>query len=85
MGLFLLPTVLGLIGASRFAATVPLATFQSPRIGGRIHGLFLMLGTVAVLLGFVAGVMYLVQSYRLKQKLRTLQQLRLPAQLADSP
>jgi len=79
MGLFLLPAVLGLLGASRFAATVPLATFQAPRVWGRIHGLFLMLGTVAVLLGFVAGVMYLVQSYRLKHKLRTSQHLRLPS------
>ena len=69
MGLFLLPVVLGLIGASRFATTVPLATFQAPRFWGRAHGLFLMLGTVAVLLGFVAGIMYLVQSYRLKHKL----------------
>lgn len=32
MGLFLLPAVLGLIGASTFAATAPLATFQAPRV-----------------------------------------------------
>ena len=79
MGLFLLPAVLGLIGASTFAATVPLATFQAPRVWGRIHGLFLMLGTVAVLLGFVAGLMYLLQSYRLKHKLRTWEHFRLPS------
>lgn len=79
MGLFLLPAVLGLIAASRFAATVPLATFQAPRVWGRIHGLFLMAGTVAVLLGFVAGLMYLVQSYRLKNKLASSDGLRLPS------
>jgi len=79
MGLFLLPVVLGLIGASRYAATVPLATFQSPRAWGRIHGVLLMLGTVAVLLGFVAGLMYLIQSYRLKHKLSTHSALRLPS------
>ena len=79
MGLFLLPAVLGLIGASRFATDVPLATFQAPRVWGRIHGLFLMLGTVAVLLGFVAGLMYLIQSYRLKRKMRTWEHLRLPS------
>jgi ABC-type uncharacterized transport system permease subunit len=38
-----------------------------------------MLGTVAVLLGFVAGVMYLVQSYRLKHKLPTGERFRLPS------
>ncbi len=79
MGLFLLPTVLGLIGASRFATTVPLATFQAPRFWGRIHGLFLMLGTVAVLLGFVAGLMYLLQSNRLKRKQTPNRGLRLPS------
>jgi len=79
MGLFLLPAVLGLIGASRFATTVPLATFQAPRVWGRIHGFFLMFGTVAVLLGFIAGLMYLIQSYRLKHKLRTWEHLRLPS------
>jgi len=79
MGLFLMPAVLGLIGASRFATTVPLASFQAPRFWGQIHGLFLMLGTVAVLLGFLAGLMYLLQSYRLKHKLRTWEHLRLPS------
>jgi len=79
MGLFLLPVVLGLIGASRLATTVPLATFQAPRVWGRIHGLFLMFGTVAVLLGFVAGLMYLIQSYRLKRKLAANTGLRLPS------
>jgi ABC-type uncharacterized transport system permease subunit len=79
MGLFLLPAVLALVGASQFASTVPLATFQAPRVWGRIHGLLLMLGTVAVLLGFLAGLMYLLQSYRLKHKLRTWEHLRLPS------
>ena len=79
MGLFLLPAVLCLIGASRFATTTPLATFQAPRVWGQIHGLFLMLGTVAVLLGFVAGLMYLIQSYRLRRKLSGGDRLRLPS------
>ena len=79
MGLFLLPAVLGLIGASRFATSVPLATFQAPRFWGRLHGLFLMLGTVAVLLGFVAGLMYLLQSYRLKHRSSVVDKLRLPS------
>jgi len=79
MGLFLLPVVLALVGASYFAATVPLATYQAPRIWGRIHGVFLMLGTVAVLLGFVTGLMYLLQSHRLKHKWSFGEHLRLPS------
>src|SRR6185437_4421207 len=40
---------------------------------------FLLLGTVAVLVGFVAGVMHLVQSYRLKHKLPVTQGFQLPS------
>jgi ABC-type uncharacterized transport system permease subunit len=79
MGLFLLPITLGLIAAAYFASTEPIATFQAPRVWGLLHGVFLMLGTVAVLLGFVAGVMYLVQSYRLKHKLPTGERFHLPS------
>jgi ABC-type uncharacterized transport system permease subunit len=79
MGLFLLPAVFALIGGALFASDTPLATFQAPRLWGRVHGVFLMLGTVAVLLGFLAGLMYLIQSYRLKHKVATSGFLRLPS------
>jgi ABC-type uncharacterized transport system permease subunit len=79
MGLFLLPVTLGLIAAARWASTEPLASFAAPRFWGRVHGIFLMLGTVAVLLGFVAGLMYLVQSYRLKHKSPAAERFRLPS------
>jgi ABC-type uncharacterized transport system permease subunit len=79
MGLFILPITLALIAAAYFASTQPIATFQAPRVWGLLHGVFLMLGTVAVLLGFVAGVMYLVQSYRLKHKLPVGERFRLPS------
>jgi ABC-type uncharacterized transport system permease subunit len=79
MGLFLLPVTLGLIAAARWASTEPLASFAAPRFWGRVHGIFLMLGTVAVLLGFVAGLMYLVQSYRLKHKSPAPERFRLPS------
>ncbi|MCG8449584.1 MAG: cytochrome c biogenesis protein CcsA [Pirellulales bacterium] len=79
MGLFLLPAVLAVVAGAQFASTTPLATFQAPRLWGRIHGVFLMLGTVAVLLGFLAGLMYLIQSYRLKHKTATSQGLKLPS------
>jgi len=79
VGLFVLPVVLGVIGSSLLATTEPLATFQSPRIWGQVHGIFLMLGTVVVLLGFLAGLMYLIQSYRLKRKLPNHDRFRLPS------
>ncbi len=79
MGLFLLPAVLALVGISRFATKTPLATFQAPRVWGQVHGVLLMLGTVTVLLGFLAGLMYLIQSYRLKHKLPTRGRLQLPS------
>jgi ABC-type uncharacterized transport system permease subunit len=79
MGLFLLPITLALSAAARFASKEPLVSANVPRIWAQLHGIFLMLGTVAVLLGFVAGVMYLVQSYWLKHKLPTSERFRLPS------
>lgn len=80
LGVFLLPAVLALIGVSLFAATEPLASFEAPRVWGLVHGVFLLLGTVAVLLGFLSGIMYLLQSYRLKHKTASSNDaLRLPS------
>jgi len=44
-----------------------------------VHGTSLMLATVAVLVGFAAGLMYLAQDHRLKRKLPPLRGLRLPS------
>ena len=79
LGLFLLPGVLGLIGAATLASSQPLAAYEAPRVWGLAHGVFLMLGTIAVLVGFFAGAMYLIQSYRLKRKLPAPAGLRLPS------
>jgi len=79
IGLFLLPGVLGLVGASTLASAEPLATFQAPRVWGRVHGVFLLVGTTAVLVGFIAGLMYLIQSYRLKHKKSLPERFRLPS------
>ena len=69
IGLFLLPLVLALFGLSQFADQQPFPQSHAGQIWGTIHGIFLLLGVVAVSIGFVAGVMYLIQSYRLKHKL----------------
>ncbi|MBX3425638.1 MAG: hypothetical protein KF688_08165 [Pirellulales bacterium] len=79
LALFLLPATLSLIGASLVADAEPLASFAASRFWGRTHGVLLMLGSVAVLLGFIAGLMYLLQSWRLKRKAHPLGELRLPS------
>ncbi len=69
VGLYLWPLVLGLIGAATwFADRRPVAQEPALRVWGMLHGIFLLLGTVTVMVGFVAGLMYLVQASRLKKK-----------------
>lgn len=79
LGLFQLPGVLALVGASTLASTRPLAPEEAPRIWGLAHGMFLLLGTVAVIVGFFAGIMYLLHSRRLKRKLPPKAGFRLPS------
>ncbi|MFV2066086.1 MAG: cytochrome c biogenesis protein CcsA [Pirellulales bacterium] len=78
-GLFLLPLALGLIISAQFADPKPFAPVRASRFWGNIHGTFLLLGTVTVTIGFVAGLMYLVQSYRLKKKHPPNSGFRLPS------
>ena len=78
-GLFVLPLVLGLIGMAKFADRDPFPQSHAGQIWGFIHGLFLLMGLVTVALGFVAGLMYLIQAYRLKHKLPSNGGIRLPS------
>lgn len=78
-GLALLPIVLGLILGSRFASTAPLAIDESYLRLGMFHGISMLLGTVTVSLGFMAGLMYLLQSYALKHSRSIANRLRLPS------
>lgn len=80
VGLFVLPPVLGLIGlAVLFHTSAPFPRDDALIAWRMIHGLTLLIGTVAVTLGFTTGLMYLVQSYRLKHKLPPRRGLRLPS------
>lgn len=80
IGVFLLPLVLGLIGVGALLAdAAPFAREPASQVWGMIHGTSVLLATVAVLIGFAAGVMYLGQAYRLKRKLPPQQGLRLPS------
>jgi ABC-type uncharacterized transport system permease subunit len=78
-GIVLLPIVLGLILSSHWASTEPLVSGQSLHIWGQIHGLMLLVGTVTVCIGFLAGLMYLAQSYALKHARSSANGLRLPS------
>jgi ABC-type uncharacterized transport system permease subunit len=78
-GVVLLPITLGLMLSSHWASTEPLASGQSLHIWGMVHGLMLLAGTVTVCIGFLAGLMYLAQSYLLKHARSSANGLRLPS------
>ena len=79
IGIFALPLVVGLIGLAAFLGEEGRRVLEGwARIWGPVHGALLAVGAVAVFVGFVAGVMYLVQVYRLKSK-------HLPSELLDLP
>jgi ABC-type uncharacterized transport system permease subunit len=68
-GLFILPLVLGLIAAAAlFADPQPYAREPASKIWGMIHGISILTGAVAMLIGFATGLMYLSQARRLKHK-----------------
>lgn len=70
VGVFVLPLVLALIIAGRLSP--PQSGWSRwgsmTAFWGMIHGLFLLAGAVCSCVGFAAGLMYLVQSNRLKHK-----------------
>jgi ABC-type uncharacterized transport system permease subunit len=80
VGVFILPLVIGLVVIAGFFSPDQLFPAErAGRIWGVVHGLLLLLGTVIVTIGFAAGVMYLVQSRRLKQKQLPGRGIRLPS------
>lgn len=78
-GIFILPLALALIGAAQYASRKPFAQSPAAQVWGTIHGTFWLLGAVAVIVGFVAGLMYLLQAWRLKNKVQPTPGLRLPS------
>jgi ABC-type uncharacterized transport system permease subunit len=78
-GIVLLPIVIALILSSHWASNEPLGSEQSLRIWALIHSLVLLIGTVTVCIGFLAGLMYLLQSYALKHSHSPVNRLRLPS------
>lgn len=79
IGYFLLPPVLGLVLLA--LAVDDWEPFNRQRAAGfwrTIHGMSMLVGAAIVLIGFLAGIMYLVQSARLKRKRRGSSGLKLP-------
>lgn len=80
LGLFLLPLVLLLTGVAYLMDQVaPFSATTSTETWGLIHGTALLAGTVVVMLGFVTGIMFLIQSYRLKHKMLSAEGFKLPS------
>jgi hypothetical protein len=75
---FFLPAILGLIGLSLLVRdSAPFTRTEAVEVWRSVHGLAMMVGSGTVLIGFLAGVMYLLQSWRLKHK-RAGSSFRLP-------
>ncbi len=79
VAVFLLPVVLALVGLSRLTRHwEPFSRAEAAGFWSSVHALSMLVGTAAVLMGFIAGVMYLVQARRLKAKQRGVIRLKLP-------
>lgn len=78
IGLFLLPVVLILIAVGvQFDGAFSVGRVKS--IWNMVHGSTLLLGTAIVALGFVFGVVYLIQASRLKRKIVASKLFSLPS------
>ena len=78
--LFLIPVILALLGLAHLARGLePFQPETTVTFWRTLHGVSLMLGTMFISFGFAFGLMYLLQSNRLKSKHRGLKRFRLPA------
>ena len=79
VGLFLLPVVLGLIGAAHISSRAPFPQSPATQIWGAIHGSFNLAASVAVAVGAISGLWWLIQAGRLARKEPSPRGLRLPS------
>lgn len=79
VGLFMLPVVLGLIGAAQVSSRAPFPQSPATQIWGAIHGGFNLAASVAVAIGALSGVLWLIQAGRLARKQPPLSSFRLPS------
>lgn len=79
VGIFLLPSILALIALARLTRDwQPFSRVEAIGFWRTIHALAMTAGAAAVLMGFIAGLMYLTKSYRLKSKLTGRSNFKLP-------
>lgn len=79
VGLFMLPVVLGLIGAAQVSSRSPFPQSPATQIWGAIHGSFNLVASVAVAIGALAGTLWLIQAGRLARKQPPFGSFRLPS------
>jgi len=79
VGLFVLPVVLALIGAAQASSRAPFPQSPATQVWGAIHGSFNLAASVAVALGAIAGLMWLIQAGRLARKQAPLAGFRMPS------
>jgi uncharacterized membrane protein YidH (DUF202 family) len=80
LGLFLIPAVLAMLGFGYAFGSFTMFSERHVRsIWNLVHGISLLLGTVIVALGFIFGIVYLVQAHRLKRKNGSPRWLQLPS------
>lgn len=79
LGLYMLPLALALVAAASLADDEPFQPGPASRVWGAVHGIGLLLGTLVVMVGFVAGLLYLLQAHRLKKKLAPMPGFKLPS------
>jgi len=69
VGFFFLPSIMILIAIAMFSRDIaPFSRTEATQLWTTVHALAMMIGSLSVLLGFLSGCMYLVQSWRLKSK-----------------
>ncbi len=79
VGYFLLPTVLALVGLALLTRDwAPFSRVEAVGVWRSVHALSMTVGAAAVLMGFIAGLMYLIKAWRLKAKQAGASTLRLP-------
>lgn len=79
VGLFMLPLVLGLIGAAQLSSRAPFPQSPATQVWGAIHGGFNLAASVAVAFGAISALMWLIQAGRLARKQAPARGLRMPS------
>lgn len=69
IGFFFLPAILGMIALAMSVRHLPaFDRGEAIEFWRNVHAISMVVGSAAVLLGFLAGAMYMMQSWRLKRK-----------------